>query len=318
MSKLVAAVLALKLVDEGVLSLDAPVDEKLKGWKSASSPLTDGSPVTLRWLLSMRAGLNVPGFSGYPKGAKLPTVQQILAGTPPALSPPVHVTARPGTTYVYSGGGYEVVEALIADATGRPFAELAKELVFDPLHMSSSVFAVALPDPLLPRVATGHTDNGIEIAGGWRALPELAAAGLWSTTNDLARLLISISAGYRGQSGSILARGTVQDLLTPQRGGPYGLGAAIAGTGQDLALMKRGQNVGYQGYLLLFPARGDGLVVLSGSDSGSILADALIRRALELYGWPRLWATTGLRTGTESLNPERAAHQARSVDRFCP
>jgi hypothetical protein len=48
----------------------------------------------------------------------------------------------------------------------------------------------------------------------------------------------------------------IEPMLTPQGGGPHGLGAAIAGSGRDIVLMKRGQNVGYQGYLILFPASG--------------------------------------------------------------
>jgi hypothetical protein len=52
--------------------------------------------------------------------------------------------------------------------------------------------------------------------------------------------------------------------------------------------MKRGQNVGYQAYLMLLPASGQGLVVMTNSDNGSKLAEALIRRAAELYEWPPL------------------------------
>jgi hypothetical protein len=52
------------------------------------------------------------------------------------------------------------------------------------------------------------------------------------------------------------------------------------------ACRPRGQNVGYQGYLILLPAEGQGLVVMTNSDNGSILAEALIRRAAQLYGWP--------------------------------
>jgi hypothetical protein len=50
--------------------------------------------------------------------------------------------------------------------------------------------------------------------------------------------------------------------------------------------MKRGQNVGYQGYLILLPTEGQGLVVMPNSDNGSILAEALIRRVAQLYRWP--------------------------------
>jgi hypothetical protein len=77
-------------------------------------------------------------------------------------------------------------------------------------------------------------------------------------------------------------------MLTRQNGGPYGLGAAIAQAEGSLVVMKRGQNVGYQAYLILLPAEGAGMVVMTNADNGSILAEALIRRAAELYAWPRL------------------------------
>lgn len=83
-----------------------------------------------------------------------------------------------------------------------------------------------------------------------------------------------------------MSHALIEQMMTPQGGGPYGLGAAVAGTGRDTVLMKRGQNIGYQGYLILFPARGQGMVVMTGSDNGSTLAEALIRRAGLVYGWP--------------------------------
>jgi hypothetical protein len=79
-------------------------------------------------------------------------------------------------------------------------------------------------------------------------------------------------------------------MLTRQNGGPYGLGAAIAAEEGAPVLMKRGQNVGYQGYLILFPATGQGMVVMTNSDQGSALAEALIRRATEVFGWPHFGA----------------------------
>jgi hypothetical protein len=72
--------------------------------------------------------------------------------------------------------------------------------------------------------------------------------------------------------------------------GLTGLGAAVTDAGGSLVLMKRGQNVGYQGYLILFPAEGRGMVVMTNSDNGSVLAESLIRRAAQLYGWPPVGA----------------------------
>jgi CubicO group peptidase (beta-lactamase class C family) len=85
-----------------------------------------------------------------------------------------------------------------------------------------------------------------------------------------------------------LARPTARAMMTQQNAGSYGLGGAIGGLGQNRALMKRGQNIGYQSYMLLFPATGQGIVVLTGSDNGTTLATALIRRAADAYRWPPL------------------------------
>ena len=73
-------------------------------------------------------------------------------------------------------------------------------------------------------------------------------------------------------------------MLTQQNGGPYELGAAI-GQAEEFGRPNetRVQNVGYQAYLILLPAEGKGMVVMTNSDNGSILAEALIRRAAELY-----------------------------------
>ena len=77
-------------------------------------------------------------------------------------------------------------------------------------------------------------------------------------------------------------------MLTRSSVGPYGLGVAVAGSGRDLVLMKRGQNVGYQAYMLIFPRSGDGIVIMTASNNGTTLETALIRRAASVCGWPAL------------------------------
>src|SRR5262249_7189665 len=81
-----------------------------------------------------------------------------------------------------------------------------------------------------------------------------------------------------------------QDRMKLQDGGPYGLGTAVRDIDGSLIVMKRGQNVGYHGYLIPLPAEGQGLVVMTNSDNGSILAEALIRRVAQLYRWPPIGA----------------------------
>ena len=288
LSKLVTAVAALRLVDRGVLDLDRDVNDYLTGWRVPENDFTRDHPVTLRQLLSMTAGVGVPGYPGYEPGQKLPTLQQILDGAPPANSPPVRVEAIPGSRYAYSGGGFEIVQALIEAKTNMKFQDALQDLLLRPAGMANSYFLQPLPGELVRRAATGHDANGNELPGGWRVVPELAAGGLWTSAMDLARLSLELERAYRGESGALLTRATAQAMMTQQNGGPYGLGAAVAGNGKNRVLMKRGQNIGYQSYMLLFPETGQGIVVLTGSDNGTTLATALIRRAAAAYQWPLL------------------------------
>jgi hypothetical protein len=154
--------------------------------------------------------------------------------------------------------------------------------------MARSTFAQPLPRELEAQAAKGHYGDGKALPGGWRVMPELAAGGLWSTPTELANLLIQVGRAWRGQSSLFLLPDTAREMLKAQNGGPYGLGAAIGDAEGALVVMKRGQNVGYQAYLILLPAEGQGMVVMTNSDNGSTLAEALIRRAAELYGWPQL------------------------------
>jgi CubicO group peptidase (beta-lactamase class C family) len=288
LSKLVTAVAALRLVDRGVLDLDRDVNDYLTGWRVHENDFTRDHPVTLRQLLSMTAGVGVPGYPGYEPGQKLPTLQQILDGAPPANSPPVRVEAIPGSRYAYSGGGFEIVQALIEATTKVTFQDALQDLLLRPAGMANSYFLQPLPGELVRRAATGHDANGNELPGGWRVVPELAAGGLWTSAMDLAHLSLELERAYRGESGALLTRATAQAMMTQQNGGPYGLGAAVAGNGKNCVLMKRGQNIGYQSYMLLFPETGQGIEVLTGSDNGTTLATALIRRAAAAYQWPLL------------------------------
>jgi CubicO group peptidase (beta-lactamase class C family) len=290
LSKFVTAAGALRLVDQNKLTLDEDVNAKLTSWKVPTNGFDKTHPVTLRGLLSMTAGIGVPGFVGYEVGAPLPNLTQILYGASPANSPPIKVIAEPGSAYAYSGGSYEIAEALLSDMTQTPFPVLMETLVLLPAGMEQSTFAQPLWRDRETEAVKGHNKDGKELAGGWHVYPEHAAGGLWSTPTDLASLLLQVGRAWRGQSSLFLLPETAREMLKRQNGSPYGLGAAIGGTDGTPILMKRGQNVGYQAYLILLPAEGQGMVVMTNSDNGSVLAEALIRRAAEVYGWPELGA----------------------------
>ena len=160
LSKFVAAIGAMRLVENGTLKLDEDVNETLTSWTMPTNDFDSTHKVTLRGLLSMTGGVGVPGFLGYAVGAPLPTLAQILDGAPPANSPPVTMIAVPGSAYHYSGGGYEIAEALMQDATGKPFPQLMRELVLDPMGMADSSFDQPPNAALMARATSGHFGGG--------------------------------------------------------------------------------------------------------------------------------------------------------------
>lgn len=165
LSKTVTAAVALELVERGDLDLDA-----------------EARGTTLRNLLGHTAGANVPFYPGYPQEESAPTLAQSLEGAEPATTPAVVLGPRSAGRFCYSGGGYALVQRLIEDATGAPFADTARRVIFEPLGMERSTFSQPPPEPL--RAAAAWPD--------WRIYPECGAAGLWTTPVDLARFVSAL------------------------------------------------------------------------------------------------------------------------------
>lgn len=104
-SKLVTAVAAFRLADEGVIGLDTDVSGTLSSWSIPTNPYTAQDPVTVRRILTHTAGFNVDGFIGYQPTGPVPTALQVLDGAPPAFNEPILVVQRPGQGFAYYGGG---------------------------------------------------------------------------------------------------------------------------------------------------------------------------------------------------------------------
>jgi CubicO group peptidase (beta-lactamase class C family) len=298
LSKMVTAVAVLKLADQGKLSLNAPVNSFLKSWKLPEGPYTSG--VTLERILNHTAGLTVPGFSGYPPGAALPTLLETLDGKPPANNRRVRVDIEPGTAFGYSGGGFEVAQQLLQDVSGRPFAALVQESVFQPCGIADSFFQQPLGLELATRAASGHNTDGLPLPGKWHVYPELAAAGLWTTPSDLARLAIAVQQAHAGVPEALLSKAIAGRMLT---GGTFGEGGFSVGNGLGVNVDQRGKGTfsqisveqvsGLDGYRALLVASTDGgygVVVMTNGDGGGRLADEIVRAAADVYGWKTLAA----------------------------
>lgn len=284
-SKPVTAMGALRLVERGRLSLDSPVNTQLRQWKVPDNAFTRQQPVTLRALLNHSAGMNVHGFFGYPQGQPLPTLPQILEGVAPATSAPIRVEATPGTAWTYSGGGYTVVQALMTDVSRQPFAALMQSLVLDPLQMHDSTFATELPPAWRARAAHAHPADGEPVPGGWHVYPESAAAGLWTTASDLAKVVLAVQQAPQGAPAQLLSGPMIDALLT--RGlGEYGLGFYVERLGAGSSFAHTGGTHGFRAQLYGYSNTGQGIVVLTNSDNGAALVDELLVSVAAEYGWP--------------------------------
>lgn len=279
-SKTGTAILAMRLVELGKLSLDEDVNAQLRTWKLPSSEAMAGEKITLRKLLSHTAGTTVHGFPGYAVDVPVPTLPQLLDGAKPANSAAIRVDIKPGTQYRYSGGGYEIVQQLIQDVTGKQFAEIEQEFVLAPLHMTNSTYQQPLPERLRSQAASAYNAQGAPISGKWHIYPEQAAAGLWTTPTDLAKIILEIQ-----KPGQVLTAKSV-DLMTTPVLDHYGLGLQVSDTAGQKSFSHGGANDGFRCLLWGYREGGRGAVVMTNGDNGSQLADEIFASIAAAYNWP--------------------------------
>lgn len=285
-SKPVTAAAALALVSRGRLSLDEDINTYLRSWKLPNNEFTAQRKVTLRHLLSHTGGVTVSGFRGYAGGEEVPTLLQLLDGTRPANSGPVRVDIPVGTRWRYAGGGYAIVQLAIQDVTKQSFAAALRELVLDPAGMSDSTLVQPLPAELGVKAATGYRANGAPVAGRSHTYPEQAAAGLWTTAEDLARFAIALQQAAAGKATRpLLPREVANRMLQPVMD-EYGLGVSTTGSGGETLFGHTGGNAGYRCQLVAFKDRASGVVIMTNGDRGLTIAAEIARAVATEYGWP--------------------------------
>jgi len=283
-SKPVTTLAVLHLVQAGKLNLDTDINQYLTSWKLPENKFTQQSTVTLRKLLTHSAGVTVHGFGGYATDAPLPTLVQILNGEPPANNEPIRVDILPGTQWRYSGGGFEIVQQAVVDVTGMPFAKLMHDSVLQPLGMKHSTYEQPAPATLLTHAATPYREDGSPVKGGPHVYPEQAAAGLWTTPSDLARLAISVQKSLSGAPGGVLPLGTAHAMLAPVSG-QQALGFRVGGSTSNKYFTHGGANEGYRCELVAYQ-NGDGAVVMTSGDAGWEVLSDVVRTIAYEYHWP--------------------------------
>lgn len=279
-SKPLTALAALKRVDAGALDLDRNVNDYLKSWKLPDNEFTVVHKVTIRNILNHTAGLTVWGFPGYPRDSKVPSSVEVLDGK--GNTPAVRVWKQPDLSWRYSGGGYMILQLLLSDQSGLPFAVLMRDSVLKPLQMNHSTYQQPLPEALRATAASGYDGDGKKVEGDWRVYPEMAAAGLWTTPRELAKYVIAIQNTNLGRT-HFLSPKMVHAMLTPGMN-HHGLGPYI--TEDGLRFGHGGSDDGFQADMTGFLDGRGGVAVMTNSDNGARLAQELVLTLGHLYGWP--------------------------------
>jgi CubicO group peptidase (beta-lactamase class C family) len=288
-SKPIAAMAAMRAVQEGRFGLDDDINTLLKSWKLPDSEFTRGHAVTPRSLMSHTSGLGDGfGFPGYHPSAPRPTLVEILNGSKPSNVGGVFMERPPFTAAKYSGGGVTLMQLAMTDVLGRPYADMMQAVVLAPLGMTNSAYDQPLSAARDQHAARAHNGAGKAMDTKWHVYPELAAAGLWTTPTDLAKFAIDVQKTALGRSSRVLTRASVIEMLSPVGVGDFAVGLTIVKLGQGWYFGHGGSNWGFQCDLLAHRVNGYGVAIMTNADSGRPVINEIRDRVAAAYGWDSL------------------------------
>ena len=263
-SKSFTAVAMMRLVDAGVLSLDAPVSPALPQIFDFAQPRPGAGAITFRHLASHTAGIvREPALEDAASGPIEGWEQKVLASIPAT-----RFDTLPGARYAYSNIGFGVLGLAVSRAAKTEFRSLVTREVFEPLGMTHSSFVVPQDD--LRHLAVGYAnrrDGTIDAEAPAREHHgrgyKVPNGGIYSTVGDLARFM----AGMTGAAGDVLLplehRLEMIRVQTPgSDSSGYGLGFQITARQGRRYVGHGGSVAGYTAYLVFEPASGIGVIIL--------------------------------------------------------
>jgi len=263
LTKPLVAYLALQLVREGRLDLDAPLSRYLPQGYSRK-PRAGGveheisaaalARIPLRCLLNHSSGL--PNW-----GSSFGALRQDFEA---------------GQRWQYSGEGYVLLQAVLSAASAQDFEALMQARVFEPLGMRDSRLRLSPADgELRARLVSGH---------GWLGGPvepiefkrANAAASLITGAPDFARLL----AAWLGEPALLALLLDRPVPVSTDLSLSWGQGWGVEQGEGGAYLWQWGNNPGYRAFAMASARSGDGFVMLSNSERGLALAAALSAEVL--------------------------------------
>ncbi len=278
-SKLFTDMAVMRLVEAGLLDLDAPV----RTWLPDFAPDNrSGTPITLRHLMAHRSGLVREPPAGHyfdDGGTSLAATVASLNGTP--------LVYDPGTRTKYSNAGIAVVGRVLEVLRGEPFDQYLRREVLEPLGMHASSFT-ADPD-IVDNLAHGWMwgfDRGLFDAPTFE-LGMSPAGSMYSTVLDLARFMSAMFRRGEGVNGRVLGAGALESMWEPQfaedgAGTGYGLGFSVDRRFGERWLGHGGAIYGFSTQLAFLPDARLGVVVVSAVDGTNAVTGRIADAALEL------------------------------------
>ncbi|HKH90679.1 MAG TPA: serine hydrolase domain-containing protein [Gemmatimonadaceae bacterium] len=219
-SKIITVTALAKLVEEGRLDLDAPIQKYVPSFPAKAWPIT-----------SRQIAGHLSGMPHYSDADRIEP--RFYPSVTDALSVFAHESLKfePGTAYSYSTHGFTLLSAAIEGAAGEPFLEYVQRSVLDPLGMRSTAPDLrARPHPAMATIYRSQNDRLSRVEQPEDASYKWAGGGLTSTPTDLLRLAHGYFDGF-------LMPETVSLMWTSQRlasGKETGVGIAWR-NGRDMA-----------------------------------------------------------------------------------
>ncbi|MCH2180434.1 MAG: serine hydrolase [Mariniblastus sp.] len=278
-SKLFTDLAVMQLVEQGKLDLDADVRTYLPGFQPKNG---SGKPITLRQLMSHRSGLVREPPVGHYFDATVPTVTATvdsLNGTA--------LVYEPESRTKYSNAGITVVGRVLEQVTGQPFETVIRQAILQPLEMDRSSFEFdTTVEPHLAEAVMWTYDGRTFNAPNFK-LGIAPAGNLYSTVNDLAKFMMAVFNGGRGQQGEILSGDLLQQMIQPQFDkNRFGIGFHLSEFDGTPAIGHGGAVYGFSTQWIALPEKKVGVIAAASKD----ICDGLVKRishyALrELLAW---------------------------------
>jgi len=283
LSQPVAAAVALAEVAKGHLRLEEEIGSYYENLIFAGRKFWPQGRIsfTLSQLLSHSAGFYPWISTGYPAGASLPDLIQILRGEEPASNFFSWRGFDQEAGIRYSDFNYVLLQQFLEDKTGKKLLELARRDIFMPLDINVASWSL----PETADMATGHVREGAAVEGDYYRYPEEAARGLWSNPLDYLKFVFEIVDCARGKNDGLLPPELARQMLSVDSRHP-GLGFRLEGEREKFKIYMTGKTHGFRSALVIYPALGQGALIMANSDNGGLLLDEILRGLSVIYDWP--------------------------------